>query len=51
MPAAPLREGYVPEIDGLRTVAVLSVLFYHVGCADLRAAMSASTCSSSSAAT
>ena len=25
------REGYVPEIDGLRTVAVLSLLFDHVG--------------------
>ena len=51
MPAAPLREGYVPEIDGLRAVAVLSVLFYHVGFAASPAALSASTCSSSSAAT
>ena len=29
--ALPRQDRYVPEIDGLRTVAVLSVLFYHVG--------------------
>ncbi|MBP7000979.1 acyltransferase family protein [Amaricoccus sp.] len=31
MTGAGSANRYVPEIDGLRTVAVLSVLFYHVG--------------------
>ena len=37
---------YRPDVDGLRAVAVLSVVFYHTDLALFREATSASTCSS-----